>query len=144
VNAEGIAVGADIEVCRRVLSRNPDTPVKIVNERCGFYEAAPAVRACAQPPAVWVQFEPGSLAVTVRVLVAADPPAEAGHWTEPYPTLQARRGAGRHRVIETRTDPPAILSRVFREQLQARLDEAMRLVEQLDAARCGHAAVSHV
>jgi hypothetical protein len=140
--AEGIAVGAGIEVCRRVLARNTDAPVKIVSQAYGFYEASPAIRLRRQAPAAWAQLEPTSLAVAVRVLVAADPPAEAGRWSAPYPTLQVRYGTGRDLVIETRVDPPAILARDFREQLQAVLEQALLIAQGPALGRLGQ-AVSH-
>ncbi len=141
--AEGIAVGAGIEACRRVLARNTDAPVKIVSQAYGFYEASPAIRMRTGAPAAWAQLEPTSLGVTVRALVAADPPDEAGRWTARYPTVQVRRGTGRSLVIETRVDPPAILTREFRKQLQAVLAQALLIAQAPVPGRFDRLAVSH-
>jgi len=144
--AEGLIVGCGIEACRRILARNGEDPVKVVNPAYGFYEASRAVNTHRGQLPAWVELEPGSLHITARVLFAAEPPAkpvEAAQWTVEYPTVEVTTGSGKDAVTETRIDHPSILGREFREQLEAAFARALtvayrgRPVRRTKAARRG-------
>jgi hypothetical protein len=125
---EGLIVGCGIEACRRILARNPDDPVKVVNSVYGFYEASRAVNTHPGRLPSWVQLEPGGLDVTVRAMLAAVPPAgaaEAAVWQVGYPTLEVKTGSGADRVLETSIDHASILGREFRVRLEEAFARAL-------------------
>lgn len=137
-----IATLNGIEACRRMMVRRPDDLIKSYAPRYDLHEGTLRIRNAAPDEVLaWVLLSPHDLGITVSVRLRESASADVATWSADYPRLSGEPAADAA-VPEDQVDTDAILSQIFRRQLEHLVEQALAVLPAPASAR--QQAAAHV